>query len=263
MKLTICVPVMNQIEDTKGQWGCLVANTLNKEEVELVVINNGSTDGTADFLNRFVFPHFPDHKLINNPENIGVLASMQQGYTESKGDVIAYLHNDLYVFDYGWNNRVIENFENDPRLGLAGFLGAEGAGKTGGRMNTCSNMLEAEIHGTRIEETRKVAIFDGLALIARRGMLDQVGGFDQAYTYHHFYDRDISLASLFGGWNNLMIGVYCHHRSGVTANRPEYQTWIDNKMQTQNFTGDKASYDASERHFIEKWSGKLPILIKQ
>jgi GT2 family glycosyltransferase len=263
MKLTICIPVMGQIEDTKGQWGCLVANTLNKDQVELLVINNNSLDNTTEFLKRFVFPHFPDHKLINNPENVGVLASMQQGYTESKGDIIAYLHNDLYVFDYGWNNRVMDEFEKDPRVGLAGFLGAEGAGKTGGRMNTCSNMLEAEIHGTRVESTRKVAIFDGLSLIARRTMLEQVGGFDQSYTYHHFYDRDISLASLFGGFKNLMIGISCHHRSGVTANRPEYQTWIDNKMGTANFTGDLASYKLSEQNFINKWSAKLPILIQQ
>jgi GT2 family glycosyltransferase len=251
---------MDQIEDTKGQWGCHVQNILSKE-TELVVINNGSTDGTVEFLNRFVFPYFPDHKIVTNPENIGVVASMQQAITESKGDVIAILHNDLYVLQEGWDSIVKYYFEQSPKLGLAGFLGAQGIHQNGGRMNTVSNLLEAEIHGMRISEPMLVSHFDGMALIGRREMFEKVGGFDQNYIYHHFYDRDISLASHYAGYDNLLIPVFSHHRSGVTANRAQYQTWIDGKMGTQGFTGDKASYDASERYFFTKWAGKLPVMI--
>jgi GT2 family glycosyltransferase len=258
MKLTVAIPVMNQIEETKGMWGCHIANIEDKENTEILVIDNGSTDGTEFFLERFVFPYFPDHRIIHNSENVGVLASMNQCYKESKGDVIAILHNDVYVFDRGWDKDVLAEFEKDPKLGLAGFLGADGVGPTGGRQGTLSNMLEAEIHGTRFTGVKPVMIFDGLSLICRRAMLDQVGGFDEGYTYHHFYDRDISLASYFAGWTNKVIGVSCHHRSGLTANRPDYQTWIDKKMETNNFTGDKTSYDASERYFLQKWGSRLP-----
>ena len=261
MKLTLAIPCFNQIEDTKGQWGCHVANIADKENTEILVIDNGSTDGTAEFLERFIFPYFPDHRIIRHEENQGVIASMNEITREVKGDVIAILHNDVYVFEYGWDRRVIKEFADDPKLGLAGFLGAEGVGHTGGRMHTTSNMLEAEIHGNRVAGVNKAIIFDGLALIGRKAMFDQVGGFDTGYTYHHFYDRDISLASHFAGWTNKVIGVACHHRSGITANRAQYQTWIDQKMGTQNFSGDKASYDASERYFIEKWKGKLPIML--
>jgi hypothetical protein len=92
-------------------------------------------------------------------------------------------------------------------------------------------------------------------------MFEQVGGFDEKYVYHHFYDRDMSLESHFAGWENWFIGVYCHHISGVTANRPDYQTWIDGKMQTTGFTGDLASYQASEKYFFSKWADKLPVYI--
>lgn len=262
MKLTLAIPVMNQIEDTKGVWGCHLANISDKENVELLVINNASTDNTVDFLNRFIFPHFPNHKIVNNTENAGVLHSMNQCISESSGDVIAILHNDLYVFEHGWDNRIIEQFRQIPKLGLAGFLGAQGSGWQGGRMNTMSNMLEAEIHGLRERGQRQVAIFDGLSLIGRRTMFEQVGGFDEGYTYHHFYDRDISLLSYFGGWENWMIGVSCHHKSGITANRPDYGKWIAQKMGTQEGLGDKASYDKSEQYFINKWKGKLPLMVQ-
>lgn len=261
MKLTIAIPVMNQIEETKGEWGCLVANTTRREEIELLVINNGSTDGTREFLERFVFPFFPDHRMIDHDENIGVLASMQEIYTQSKGDVIAILHNDVYVLDYGWNEDVIAEFTKDEKLGLAGFLGARGIGKTGGRMFTMSNMVEAEYHGERIQGVRDCIVFDGLSLICRRAMLESVGGFDQQYTYHHFYDRDISCASYFAGWHNKTIGIYFHHRSGITANRSDYGKWIAEKMNKPEGQGDLASYQQSEQYFIHKWSSKLPVCL--
>jgi glycosyltransferase involved in cell wall biosynthesis len=261
MKLTIAIPVFNQIEETKGEWGCLVANTVNRDNVELLVINNGSTDGTKEFLEKFVFPYFPDHRIIDHEENIGMLASMQEAYKESKGDVIAILHNDVYVLDYGWNDDVMQQFELDPKLGLAGFLGAKGIGKTGGRMFTMSNMLEAEYHGERVQGVKDAIVFDGLSLICRREMLDSVGGFDQNYTYHHFYDRDISCASYFAGWHNKVIGIYCHHRSGITANRSDYGKWIAEKMKTKEGDGDLASYKQSEAYFIQKWGDKLPVCL--
>lgn len=252
---------MNQIEDTKGQWGCLVANTVNKENIELLVINNGSVDGTRVFIERFVFPYFPDHRMINNLENIGLVPSMKMIHVESKGDVIAIIHNDLYILDYGWDEDVINEFNKDSKLGILGFLGARGIGKTGGRMYTMSNMLEAEIHGERIQDVRDCIVFDGMSLICRKEMLNKVGGFDQKYTYHHFYDRDISMASYTNGWKNKVIGIYCHHRSGITANRPEYGKWIAEKMGTKEGFGDLESYKKSEQYFIEKWSSKLPIVL--
>ena len=260
-KLSIAIPVFNQLSDTKAVWGLHVENLGDKENSpELVVIDNGSTDGTREFIEKFIFPHFPDHKYVLNPENIGVVKSMNQCIKETTGDIIAILHNDLFVYEDNWDERVLKLFEN-PKIGLAGFFGARGTYTNGGRMDAMSNMVEAEYHGKRETGEVRVGAFDGLSLIGRRKMFEDVGGFDKKYTYHHFYDRDISLASHFAGWENWFIGVYCHHVSGITANRPDYQTWIDKQMKTTGFTGDKASYDASERYFLEKWKDKLPVYI--
>jgi|SRR5581483_6071566 len=262
LKLSLCIPIMGQLEDTKTNWGLHVENLGDKaNSPELIVINNDYHDSdTIKFLRQFVFPHFPEHKLINNPENLGVVKSMNQCIKESTGDVIAILHNDLSVFEQDWDERVLKVFEN-PRVGLAGFFGAQGTFTNGGRMDAVSNMIEAEYHGERFEGNRRVGHFDGLSLIGRREMFEQIGGFDEKYTFHHFYDRDIALSAHFAGWELWYIGVYCHHRSGVTANRQQYQKWIDQKMETKDFTGDKASYDASEQYFFSKWRDKLPVYI--
>lgn len=259
---------MGQLEDTKGQWGCLISNTIDKERIQLVVINNNSQDNTVEFIEKFVFPHFPNHKLVNNPENVGVLKSMQQAIDETNGDIIAILHNDLYIFTPEWDDIVKYHFEDDDKVGLAGFIAGQGIHVNGGRVNTVSNMLEAEVHGERLKQAMIVSNFDGMALIGRRKMFEEVGGFDLSYSYHHFYDRDISLASHFGGWKNLYIPISCHHRSGITANRPDYQYWIEGKMGTKGLseggkTGDQLSYDLSEKRFFEKWGNKLGFLVTQ
>ena len=92
-------------------------------------------------------------------------------------------------------------------------------------------------------------------------MFDQVGGFDEGHAYHHMYDRSISLESHSAGWENWFLGVYCHHRSGVTANRPDYQTWIARKMGTEVGKGDVASYQKSEQYFLQKWGARLPLMV--
>jgi GT2 family glycosyltransferase len=261
LKLTVAIPVFNQLHDTKAVWAEHLQNIVDKDAVEMLVIDNGCTDGTQEFLNRFIFSRFADHRMVSNPSNVGVLASMQQCWQEAKGDVIAILHNDLHVLEYGWDRRVRAEFEGDERLGLAGFLGAKRCEVDGGRGDTYSNMLEAELHGNRETGTKQVVVFDGMALIGRRKMFEDVGGFDQGYTYHHFYDRDISVASSVKGWVNKMIGVFCHHRSGITACRPEYNQWISEKLNAPNFSGDLMSYKASEQYFIHKWHGKLPVWV--
>jgi O-antigen biosynthesis protein len=263
MRLSLCIPIMGQLDDTKGMWGCHVANIADKANIELIVIDNGSTDGSGEFIERIIFPHYPHHRMIRHDDNTGVIASMNEAVRESTGDVVAILHNDLYVYEHGWDQRVLAEFDADPRLGMVGFLGSEGIAANGGRFNVWSNMLEAEVHGGRDSGSRAVAVFDGMSLIGRRTMFEQVGGFDTNFTYHHMYDKSISLESRLAGWTNKMIGVFCHHRSGVTANRPDYQNWISQKLGTEPGKGDQTSYQQSEAYFLQKYAAHLPIDVRR
>ena len=55
---------------------------------------------------------------------------------------------------------------------------------------------------------------------------------------------------------------YIGDLSGLTANRSEYQTWIDKKTGHDNFTGDKYTHDENTRIFKEKWKDVLPLYVE-
>ncbi len=60
---------------------------------EIIIVDNGSTDGTTEMLSAF----FPTIKVIVNPENLGVAMARNQGIKASTGKYILILDNDTIV----------------------------------------------------------------------------------------------------------------------------------------------------------------------
>lgn len=266
-RMTLAVPYFNQLNDSKIPMGTLRHNT--SEETEFLIIDNGSTDPVEEFIIKYLKPKRVN--FIKNKENIGVLPTFQQIYENCETEIVAITHNDVAIYEKDWDQRVLSYFKEMPDLGLVGFFGSQGCGPIGERiqdvpspeiMAGMSNMLEAEIHGMRLNQRwRSVAIFDGFMLICRMEMLKKTGGIDQRYHFHHYYDRDLSLESLRHGYKNIVVDVPCHHVCGMTANRSEYQTWIDEKTKHKDFTGDLWTHDENMRLFKEKWSSMLPLYV--
>lgn len=267
MKMTLCIPFMNQLSEVKGALGSVRFNT--SDDTEFMIIDNGSTDNIEEFFLKYLKPKRINY--IRNESNIGMIKTMQQAYENCTTEVLAIIHNDVMIYEKDWDKRVLSYFETIPMLGAASFFGAQGCGPIGeriqitpsrGMMAGMSNMLEAEIHGMRLHEPYHAAcIFDGLALIYNMEMLRKGNGFDQRYQYHHIYDRDSALESLRRGYKNIVVNVACHHLSGVTANRPEYQTWIDKQVGQTDYKGDQWTHTENSRLFKEKWQDVLPIYV--
>lgn len=60
---------------------------------EIMVIDNGSSDGSVDFLKS----NFPQIRIIVLKENLGFAAAMNIGVREAKGDIVIGLNNDVMV----------------------------------------------------------------------------------------------------------------------------------------------------------------------
>jgi len=269
--MVVVIPIMGRLNDLKPFWGLLLNNTLH---ADLFIVSNTPPDVREQeqeelFFAKYIKPHWQgDVHYYPQADNIGVIEAMQLGYEKTDHEIVAYLHNDLYIYEEGWDTDVIYQFETLDQPGLIGFFGGEGIHSNSGRNDVWSNMLEAEIHGGRFGaygEAKEVAVLDGMAMIASREMLDVRDGLDTDFKIHHFYDLDLSLESLDRGYKNYIIPIAIHHHSGQTANYPDFNRWANRymDMDDQPNDGQNAIYLANRMRWVRKWVDKLPYHVSQ
>ncbi len=89
MKLSVVMPAYNEIETIEEIIGRVMAVDLEKE---LVIVDDGSTDGTREFLNRLSDPRI---RVFFQEKNQGKGAAVRRGIAEANGDVIVIQDADL------------------------------------------------------------------------------------------------------------------------------------------------------------------------
>lgn len=262
--LTIVVPIMGGFGESRPFWGCLL-NMVQGPDTDLRVIDNtGYDEGQKEYLERFVFAHWNGKTYYDQMEdNLGMIKSMQHAYEkerEDKNRVLAFVHNDLYIYQLGWDNLVKEFMRDD--IGILGFFGGEHCGLGGGRLYNWSNMLDAESHGGRnTGEHKEVAVLDGMTLMTNIKMLDVKDGFDLDYDVHHFYDADICLESLDRGFKNYSLNFPVHHQGGLTACRGDFQEWANKYVGHDG--GEQVIYSKNRDLFERKWNARLPYHVTE
>jgi len=93
LRVSLVIPVYNQVVHTMQ---CLESiQRLPDRPEEIIVVDNGSTDDTAEYLKSVRV------KVITNATNLGSAKAWNQGIQAGKGDVVGLLNNDIVV-TAGW-----------------------------------------------------------------------------------------------------------------------------------------------------------------
>lgn len=103
-KLSIITAVYNQLAMNQIYWENLVKHT--QHSFELIVIDNASTDASADFFESV------GARVIRNAGNYSYPVSQNQGIAIAKGEWLAFLNNDIIVSP-GWDDTLIANAEHN------------------------------------------------------------------------------------------------------------------------------------------------------
>lgn len=85
---------------------------------EVIVVDNGSHEGTPELLRR-VAAADPRVRIILNPDNKGFAAANNQALAIARGDFLCLLNNDTVVAG-AWLSTLVRYLQRDPRLGLIG-----------------------------------------------------------------------------------------------------------------------------------------------
>ncbi len=197
-------------------------------EVEMIVVDNGSTDGTPEMVRR----EFPRVQLIANAENAGFARGNNQGIRLSKGKYVIVLNADTTA-EPAWIRVQVEAMEADPALGLC--QGKMMLMREPGRINSVGMVLtreglvkhlgDGEEDRGQYETASPIFAVSGACACCRRETLDQIGLFDEDY-FIYYEDLDLSWRAWLLGWRCAYVpGAVLHHYRNVTVNRGSAVYW--------------------------------------
>jgi GT2 family glycosyltransferase len=173
----------------------------SKFTTETIVVDNASTDGTAEIVER----EYPEVTLKRLSKNLGACAK-NLALAMTTGQYVVFLDDDSYP-DAASIGRMIEHFRGDPSLGAAVF----------------------DVHlpdGSR-ECSAFPAVFIGCGTGFRREALIQAGGLPEDF-FMQAEEYDLSLRLLDGGWNiGRFEDLRVTHLKTPSARQPTRTTRLD------------------------------------
>jgi GT2 family glycosyltransferase len=161
-----------------------------RNSFEVVVVDNGSTDGSQEMLRA----NFPDVHLVQNDRNLGLGRASNQGIECTSASYVLLLNNDTLV-----NGRsldaLIDFIDSTPDAGAVGGTLLNEDGSFQAAYNRFPSLVEDFLIATRLgellwdeypshqggDEVRSVDWIGSACLLLRRSALAQVGLLDESY----------------------------------------------------------------------------------
>ena len=110
IKYSIVIPTFNHLNDCLIPCLDSIERYTDMSQTEIVIVANGCTDGTEDYLTeRYTDSHI-NVQLVTNDEPIGFPCAINEGVKVSKGEFIILLNNDVILLDQN-KHRWIEMLE--------------------------------------------------------------------------------------------------------------------------------------------------------
>jgi len=188
--------------------------------VRTVVVDNGSSDGTVQWLGE----QWPDVEVVALPENVGVTAALNVCVDAAEGEFVALLNNDLELHPDCLAELVTELREH-PRAGSAAakLLDFHDRGVIDGvgDIFIWQGIPSRRGHGERdrgqYDDSRAVFGACGAVAVYRREALAAVGRFDEAY-FAFYEDSDWSFRAQLAGWDCRYVpSAVAYHMGSATV----------------------------------------------
>jgi GT2 family glycosyltransferase len=231
MKLSIIIVSWNVKDDLLRCLASLEENPPS-ESFEQIVIDNMSTDGTADAVRQ----EYPEVAIIENQKNKGFAVANNQGIKVSSGQYILLLNPDTIVHAQALD--VLVGFLDDnPDVGVCGakLLYADGSVQASVRRfpsfravlyrHTVFRLLRIfradyrrwSMKDFDYDRQMDVDQVMGSAMVVRRSVIEQVGGMDESF-FMYYEEVDLCYRIKQAGWRIVFLpDAVITHLSGCSA----------------------------------------------
>lgn len=213
-KISVCIVTFmarNYLRD------CLISLYAqpSAQDMEVIVVDNGSKDGTLEMLQR----DFPQFKLIQNPSNLGYTAPMNQALRVATGEYLIQLNPDTVVLENALDV-LVQYMQEHPEVGICtpkvlnrdGTLQKQcrrgepkplavigyftGLGKLFPKNKALNEYLLSYLDEN---EPHAVAGVSGSCMLIRRAVVDQIGYLDESF-FAYQEDADFCRRARNAGW---------------------------------------------------------------
>ncbi|HET8773773.1 MAG TPA: glycosyltransferase family A protein, partial [Thermoanaerobaculia bacterium] len=237
LTISVVIPTYNRAGEVGAAIDSALAQT--RPALEVIVVDDGSTDQTPDVLARY-----GEGIRVVRQVNQGVSAARNAGIAVARGDLLAFLDSDDV-----WLPRNLElraaRFEADPGLGLVHCgVDFEGAGI---RLDGLEGSVAADI----LRLDRSVIVAHGSGVMVPRRVAQEVGGFDVRMRVSEDWDFCYRVAARYRiGFVAEVLVLHARHATGL-------QNDIGKMEQGMLLALDKAFTDPAVRALRRQSYGRL------
>lgn len=211
---TIVIPTYNQLHMLKQCIASIHAHT--PLPYEIVIVDNASTDGTADYLRSQSL----DLRYTLMDENLGFAGGVNHGLMMARGNYIVVLNNDVLVTP-GWLDNMMRCLHSDERIAAVGPV-----------TNYIGGDQQIEVPYTQVKDMINFAQehnkpdpakwhntdrLVGFCLLFRRELLNEIGYLDEGYQVGNYEDDDWMIRIRLLGRKLCIAGdSFVHHFGSVS-----------------------------------------------
>jgi len=187
IKVSIIIPTLNHLEDCLKPCINAIKKYINLEDKEVIIAANGCTDGTREYVESLGEPF----KLLWWDKPMGFAVPNNEAAKIAKGEYLLFLNNDAF-FTASWPiDRLLSEFEKNPRLGIAG----------------------AQMRHN-METDRDFVIF--YCAMMKKELFEKFGMFDEVFADGTCEDVDLCIKVSNAGYDLKSIALPVTHKGGTT-----------------------------------------------
>jgi GT2 family glycosyltransferase len=191
--VTVVIPTYNRGHFLERALTSVLTQNYPADRLAVIVIDDGSRDGTRDILQTFQ-SHYANFQFLQQT-NRGPAAARNTGLRAARGEIVAFMDDDCLA-DANWLRELARAYDRSTVGGVAGRI--RYVPPDDNIANRCAARYTGE--GQPVNGDGEIAFFVTANASFRRTVLEQVGGFDTAFPHAAQEDLDLSFRAKRAGW---------------------------------------------------------------